>query len=364
MSRPTLATINLSAIKANLALLTDIADGSKIVAVVKANAYGNGAVRVALAIEENVDILSVAFLAEAQELRNAGVTKTILILQGPHQEVDLHQGKNQNFIWMLHSEWQLKAFTKFIVSEKVSHANEASWLKFDSGMHRLGLPIAKLQTLLKTYASIIDDNTVLVTHLANADEPIQSHAQAQIEKFLAIALYANLPLCIANTATNVRFAQARGDYVRLGIAMFGSTPFQSADNPITLEPVMSLNSQIIALRTIPKGDTVGYGSTWKAARESVIATIAIGYGDGYPRHAPTSTPAWCNGQLIPLVGRVSMDMLTFDVSDLPKVEIGDSVQLWGDKLPINQVADHIGTIAYELMTRVSARVPREYFESK
>jgi alanine racemase len=214
--------------------------------------------------------------------------------------------------------------------------------------------------LLAKYPTIIDENTVLVTHLANADEPIQDHAKAQIDKFLAVALMTKLPICIANSAANVRFDRARGDYVRLGIAMYGSSPFQTQDSPIDLHPVMSLNSQIISLRTIAKGDTVGYGGMWRAARESLIATVALGYADGYPRQAPTSTPAWCNDQRIPLVGRVSMDMLTFDVTDLPNVALNDAVQLWGDKLPINDVADHIGTIGYELMTRVSARVARKY----
>lgn len=363
MSRPTVANINLVALRANLTLLSDIASGSKVIAVVKANAYGNGAIEVALAIEESVDILSVAFLAEAIELRNAGITKPILILQGPHQAIDLQEGKNANFIWLLHSEWQLKEFARFKQLFDIKPFGEQSWLKFDSGMHRLGLPIDELESILEQYSSIVDHNTVLVTHLANADEPIVSHAQAQIERFIATALYTNLPICIANSATTIRFDKARGDYVRLGIAMYGSTPFQESDNPINLEPVMSLESKIIALRTIPKGDTVGYGSTWEATKDSVIATVALGYGDGYPRHAPTNTPAWCNNQLVPLVGRVSMDMLTFDVSNLPNVSIGDLVQLWGDKLPINKVADHIGTIAYELMTRVSPRVPRVYINN-
>lgn len=363
MSRPTVATINLSAIKSNIALLKDIAKGSKIIAVVKADAYGNGAVKVALAIEQMVDILSVAFLAEAQELRRAGLSAPILILQGPHQAIDLQQGKHQNFIWMLHSEWQLEAFAGYKQSGIEHQQTQKSWLKFDSGMHRLGLPIAELHTILERYANIVDDNTVLVTHLADADEPIQSNAQAQIDKFLAMAANTNLPMCIANSAGCVRFDQARTDYVRLGIVMYGSTPFQTADNPIMLAPVMNLESQVIALRTIPKGDTVGYGSTWKAPRESTIATVALGYADGYPRHAPFGTPAWCNGQLISLVGRVSMDMLTFDVSDLSEVAVGDPVQLWGDKLAINDVAEHIGTIAYELMTRVSSRVPREYIDN-
>jgi alanine racemase len=358
VSRRTIATINLNALRDNLALLMDYNSGSKVIAVVKADAYGNGAVNVARAIEAVVDIFAVAFLAEAKTLCEAGISKPVLVLQGPHSQQELYDESTSNLIWMLHSEWQLEAFAKYKQSTVVHKS--AAWLKFDSGMHRLGLPIAQLPDLLAKYSSIIDENTVLATHLANADEPIQDHAKAQIDDFLAVALMVNLPICIANSAASIRFDQARGDYVRLGIAMYGSSPFQSHDNPVALKPVMSLDSQIIGLRTIEKGEAVGYGSTWRAARESVIATVSIGYADGYPRHAPTSTPAWCKGQLIPLVGRVSMDMLTFDVTNLSSVAIGDVVQLWGDKLPINDVADHIGTIGYELMTRISARVPRKY----
>lgn len=360
MGRNTVATINLNSLHANLDMLIDTANGSKIVAVVKANAYGNGASVIAKSIEAKVDILAVAFLSEAIELRESGISKPILILQGPHEEADLYHTGDPHLIWVLHSEWQLAAFSTYQQRLPASITGARAWLKFDTGMHRLGLPIDQLSHFLHKYNAIVTPDTVLVTHLANADEPIQTNAKTQIKRFLTAAAGVNLPICIANSATNIRFSEARADYVRLGIAMYGSTPFQPNDNPCLLHSVMSLHSQIIGLRTIPKGDTVGYGSTWKAGRESIIATVAIGYADGYPRHAPTSTPAWCNGQRIPLVGRVSMDMLTFDVTNLSCVAIGDEVQLWGDKLPINDVADHIGTIGYELMTRVSARVPRKY----
>ena len=362
MSRKTIATINLDAIHANLGLLKGLAKHSKIIAVVKANAYGNGAVRVAQSLVNKVDIFAVAFLAEALELRDAGITKPILILQGPHSNDELLLPDLHNIIWLLHSEWQLAAFASY--QDMTPTVSNIAWLKFDTGMHRLGLPVSQMQALLTKYAHIINHNTVLVSHLANADEPQQSRANAQIDSFLLAASKTKLPVCLANSAASIRFQKAQGDYVRLGIALYGSTPFESQDNPIELAPVMNLEAQIISLRTINKGETVGYGSTWKAAKESVIATVSIGYADGYPRHAPTSTPAWCNGHIIPLVGRVSMDMLTFDVSDLANVAIGDTVQLWGNKLSINQVAEHIGTIGYELMTRVSARVARKYIDTQ
>lgn len=358
MSRNTSATINLTALQANLAHLTSLAGKAKVIAVVKADAYGNGAIKVALTIEAKVDILAVAFLSEALVLREAGIVKPILVLQGPHSADELYYEGAINIIWMLHSEWQLTAFSDYKENSATPHSH--AWLKFDSGMHRLGLPLSELPTLLAKFAQIIDENTVLATHLANADEPVQHHAKLQIDAFLSQAHYANLPLCISNSAAHIRFEAARCNYVRLGIAMYGSTPFQAHDNPTQLLPVMSLEAQIIALRTIAAGECVGYGSTYTAAKETVIATVSLGYGDGYPRHAPTGTPAWCNGQRINLVGRVSMDMLTFDVSMLPTVAIGDTVQLWGDKLAINEVAGHVNTIGYELMTRVSARVPRIY----
>jgi alanine racemase len=364
MTRPTIAKIDLAAIDANLKTLTMHAASPKVIAVVKADAYGNGAVEVAKRLASQVDMLAVAFLSEAIELRDAGILQTILILQGPHHSNDLYISNTYDLVWMLHSEWQLDAYDEFEKSGKASELKHKAWLKFDTGMHRLGLHISKLEHIFKDYASFVNEQSVLCTHLANADEVRQDDAKRQIALFLEKVEGLTNPLCIANSATHARFAHARQEYVRLGIAMYGSTPFQAQDNPLSLQAVMSLNTQIIALRKIPKGDSVGYGSTWRAVRESLIATVAIGYADGYPRHAPTGTPAWCNNSIINLVGRVSMDMLTFDVTDLASVSIGDTVQLWGDKLEINQVADHIGTIGYELMTRVSKRVPREYLHSK
>lgn len=357
MSRSSHAIINLSSVQSNLQKLIALTNGAKIIAVVKADAYGNGAVEVAKLLEDKVDLLAVAFLDEALELRNAGITKPILILQGAHHADDFYEGGNKQLVWMMHSHWQLNAYREYLVK---SHTKPNAWFKFDTGMHRLGFPIEDFRHVIEDYSDIITTNSAIVTHLARSDEPDHSHVNEQIEIFFNAIEKTELPLCIANSATSIRFPHAHKNYVRLGIAMYGSTPFEASDNPIELAPVMSLHSEIIALRTIPKGDTVGYGGTWRAPRESVIATIAIGYGDGYPRHAPTGTPAWCNNKIIPLVGRVSMDMLTFDVSDLDNPKIGDLVELWGNKLAINDVAEHIGTIGYELMTRVSKRIPRHY----
>ncbi len=357
VSRPTLALIDLAALTQNLSDLIAVNRNSKIVSVVKANAYGNGAVPVARAIQQQSDILAVAFIDEALALVDSGITKPILVLQGPHTEDDFARGAHADIIWMMHSQWQLDAYHAYVHTQSTY---PKAWFKFDTGMHRLGLPCDRFSEILSANQALINEHTVIVSHLACADEPEQDHANHQISRFLQLAKQSGLPLCIANSAAAMRFEQARQDYVRIGIAMYGATPFQVFDNPMQLRPVMQLNSEIIALRTIPAGDTVGYGATWQATQQTVIATVALGYADGYPRHAPIGTPAWCNNQRIHLVGRVSMDMLTFDVSHLAEPKIGDMVQLWGDKLPINEVAEHVGTIGYELMTRVSARVPRAY----
>ncbi len=398
MARQTKAIINLKALQSNLSLLRSIAWSdkqaansdekeaffdkrnqklekslksdnaehdcrTKVVAIVKADAYGNGAFEVSQFIESEVDMLGVAFLSEALELREKGIEKRILVMQGPHEISDIEQGEQHSITWMLHSQWQLDAMKAFYAKLGAKSSIESAsscWFKFDSGMHRLGFQLQEINSICEHYPELVDEHTALCTHLACADESDPKHAEYQIQDFLNYAQNLDMPLCIANSATNIRFQNARKDYVRLGIAMYGATPFEPDFKHAALEPVMSLHAPVIGLRHIPKGDSVGYGATWRAHRDSVIATVAIGYADGYPRHAPTGTPAFCNKGIIPLVGRVSMDMLTFDVTDSPDIKIGDCVQLWGDKLPINEVAEHIGTIAYELMTRVSKRVPRVY----
>lgn len=366
MSRQTIATVDLPAVESNLHLLQSLAPNSKTVAVVKADAYGNGAVQVAKHIQAHVDIFAVALFDEARELREHGISLPILIMQGPHEEHELAQTIHLNLVWMIHNDLQLNwlSESKFSAAE----LDARLWFKFDSGMHRLGFALNRFSALKNQYPQYFSTNTVIATHLACADEAAPAHdAQSQITAFLDEVQTQGFGLSIANSAATMAHSLSRQHYNRLGIAMYGSSPFDSAAQAKITRPlqnVLTLRAKIIALRTIPKGDTVGYGATWRAPRESLIATVAIGYADGYPRHAPTGTPAFCNNQIIPLVGRVSMDMLTFDVSDLDEVNVDDNVELWGANLSINDVAQHIGTIGYELMTRLSARVPRQYLGIK
>lgn len=358
MTRKTIARIRLPAISANLAALKSLAPESKTIAVVKADAYGNGALAVSKYIEHDIDMFAVAILSEAMSLREAGIRAPILVLQGPHEASELAHTFTGNLHWMMHNHIQLS----WLEQSSAEGENWAKhlWFKFDSGMHRLGFVMDEFPCLMDKYSQYIDKDTVIATHLACADERNTSHANTQIDNFLQAVSDADLPLSIANSAGSIAHKHARQSYNRLGIALYGSSPFDNDNPQIELQTVMSLTAKIIAIRRIPAGDSVGYGATWIAPQDSIIATVGIGYADGYPRHAPSGTPAICREQRILLVGRVSMDMLCFDVTDLPSAAIGDNVELWGEKLPINEVAQFIGTIGYELMTRVSARVRREY----
>lgn len=358
MSRQTTAIIQLASLKTNLHKLQTLSPNSKTIAVVKADAYGNGAVEVSRFIEADVDMFAVAFFDEALRLRAAGICIPILVLQGPHERSELNATFTHNLHWMMHNDEQLRWLreSKFIPLQCASHL----WFKFDTGMHRLGFALENFQQLMHDYADYISSSTVMATHLACADEANLTHATGQIQQFIDAVGKAGLPLSIANSAGAIAHANAQQAYNRLGIALYGSSPFD-ADNPhLLLQTVMSLKAKIIGLRHVLAGDTVGYGATWKAKRTSVIATVAIGYADGYPRHAPIGTPAICRRQRISLVGRVSMDMLTFDVTDIEGIALNDEVELWGKQLSINEIAQCVGTIGYELMTRLSSRVPRHY----
>nr|WP_136252704.1 alanine racemase [Ningiella ruwaisensis] len=362
MSRQTKAIIDLQALKRNLNRLKALAPASKTLAVVKANAYGNGVQKVSETIQSDVDMFAVAISEEAVALRQGGIEKPILVLQGPHQASEISDYRALHFTWMIHNttqlDWVEKAF------EKDARVANQLWFKFDSGMHRLGFALNEFSTLRAKHPHFFNKHTVVATHLACADEPDKPNTSIQLARFFDTVGSSGLSLSIANSAAHIANVNARQSYNRIGIAMYGSSPFEdpnpSAQPTLDLSPVMHLYASIIALRKIPKGDSVGYGASWQAKRDTIIATVAIGYADGYPRHAPSGTPAFYKNQRIELVGRVSMDMVTFDVTDVPDAALYDEVELWGANVGINEVAAKVGTIGYELMTRVSPRVPRQY----
>ena len=358
--RPTTATIDLGALSGNLAAVRAAAPGSKLMLAVKANAYGHGAVQIAPIIEAQVDAFAVAFLEEALALREAGICAPILLLEGhfvPEELPAIMAGR----VWSsIHSTWQAEQWLA-----APNHAPQQLWVKIDSGMHRLGLdPVIAPAHIEQLRAALPKTQLTLFTHLSSAEELDKPVTRDQLAQFLALAGQSGLPLSIGNSAGTLAYPQARQDWVRIGLYAYGADPFFGRDDAGHLpppQPVMRLGSAVMAVRNIPAGDGVGYNMTWRAARPSRIATVPIGYGDGYPRHAPSGTPVWVGGHVVPLVGRVSMDLITLDITDLPEdIGVGTPVVLWGDAPSISAVARHAGTNEYALMTGLSARVPRHY----
>ncbi len=351
MSRQTQAIIHADAIIHNFKLLEANAPHSRSMAVIKADAYGHGAVNVARLLRDICPRFAVAIIEEAIALREAGITAPIVVLEGPHQQRECALARASDCIMVAHHRAQLDWLMALPEGQRPH-----MWLKVDSGMHRLGFAIDEVAPILNTYQALVTSETVLATHLACADDLDNAFTQQQLDAFGTLKNRIDLPVSIANSPATLAWPQSQADWNRLGVAVFGSGP--DVPKRAQLKPAMTLRSSVMAVRTIAPGEHVGYGQNWQARRTSTIATVAIGYADGYPRHCPNGTPVAINGQLAPLAGRVSMDMITVDVTDIGEVRPGDRVELWGEQVNIDTVAQHAGTIGYELMTRVSQRVPR------
>ncbi|MEZ5528501.1 MAG: alanine racemase [Porticoccaceae bacterium] len=362
MSRPAKALIDLDALRHNLSLAKSLSPRSQTMAIVKANAYGHGAVPVARAIEQMVPAFGVACIEEALELREAGIYKPVCLLEGAFSADEIAIAADQNFWLSVVNREQLEVILAARLDKRVS-----VWLCVDSGMHRLGVSpqdIGDIYNSLKASGNV-SDHIVVATHFACADDLDSDFTRQQLvrlkEGMASLPNAQQIPLSLANSAALMGWPECRADWNRPGIMLYGSSPFAKAnDLAQQLRPVMTLQSSVIALREVPPGESVGYAARWRASLPSRIATVAIGYGDGYPVHAPDGTPVLVNGQRCPMVGRVSMDMITVDVTALPEVSVGDDVVLWGEGLPVNEVAACAGTISYELLTRMSRRVPRIY----
>ncbi|MCU7553219.1 alanine racemase [Alteromonas sp. ASW11-19] len=352
MSRQTQAIIHADAIVNNFKTLQALAPQSQSMAVIKADAYGHGAVNVARLLRDLSPRFAVAIMEEAMALRDAGVTVPLVVLEGPHQMRECALAHANQCILVVHHRQQLE----WLMATPPARRPHI-WLKVDSGMHRLGFAVEEVPDLLHEFAALMTGETVLATHLACADDTANPFTRQQLHAFAQLTRQTDLPVSIANSPATLVWPQSHANWNRLGVVVFGSAP-EAVSDTVTLAAAMTLRSTVMAVRTVEAGEWVGYGQGWQAARRSRIATVGIGYADGYPRHCPNGTPVAVNGRLAPLAGRVSMDMITVDVTELPSVTPGDRVELWGEQVSIDTVAHHAGTIAYELMTRVSARVPR------
>ena len=358
MSRPTQAHIDLKALRHNCALAQALGSPGKIMPVVKANAYGHGATAVASALEDMASAFAVACIEEAVELREAGISRPVMLMEGFFSYEELELASRHDFWIMLQNDYQLGALEAAALPGPVT-----CWIKLDTGMHRLGFDVARAGDLYRQLARCQNaaDDIVLATHLACADDLDSDTTLEQIRCFREHTRDIDAPCSLANSPGLLGWPEARADWNRPGVMLYGQSPFPmphpEADK---LQPVMTLRSEIIAVRELSPGESVGYGSAWTAERPSRIATVPVGYGDGYPRLAGNGTPVMIGGRRAPLAGRVSMDMITVDVTDLGPVEIGEEVILWGPDITANEVADHADTIGYEIMTRMLARVPRIY----
>jgi alanine racemase len=358
MPRHTKATIHLDAIIANYQLAEKLAPNSKNIAVIKADAYGHGAIRVAQALEPFVPAFAVAIFEEAVVLREAGIRKPLLVLQGINDRLELEFAAI-NDIWpMVENDEQAKLITRSPQKSALK-----VWLKIDTGMHRLGLNDVNLTTVINRLNQCpwVDDNVVLSSHLACASDLTNVMTTSQLQNFLQLTKKLNLPTSIANSAALLGFPEAQMDWNRPGIMLYGLSPFDEVNaQDKLLKPAMTFSSSVLSIREVKKGDEVGYGNFWQADKPSIIATIAVGYADGYPRHAANGTPLLIAGQKSCLAGRVSMDMITADISQCSNLNIGDPVELWGETINANEVARCSETIGYQLISGVSQRVSRQY----
>jgi alanine racemase len=351
MSRPILATIHPAALRHNLGVARAHAPRAKLMAVVKANGYGHGLLRAAAALDE-ADGYAVLSLDEAGALREAGFAQPILLLEGLFSLDELAVAAQHALSIVVHGEPQL-----LMLEEARGMPALDVFLKVNSGMNRLGVPVGRFWSFydrLRTCKSV--NSITVMTHFATADEA--AGIAEQFARFEELTRELNRPKSLANSATVLRHPQAHGDWARPGIMLYGATPFadQSAAE-LGLQAAMTLGSEILAVQQLQPGDGLGYGRQYVADRPTRIGVVACGYADGYPRHAPNGTPIAVAGRLTRTLGRVSMDMLYADLTDLPEADVGSPVELWGGLVPVDAVAQACGTVGYELLCALAPRVP-------
>ncbi|RUM92944.1 MAG: alanine racemase [Thiothrix sp.] len=351
MTRPARVHIDLKALRNNLSIARQLAGKTKLMAVIKADAYGHGMFEVAQALTD-ADAFAVASIGEGVQLRSSGITQPILVLQGAHHPPQLKQAVASELMLCIHQSGQIEDLQKY------QGRWPKVWLKLDTGMGRLGFSPADLDTLLNTLGENCES---IMMHFANADVPDDARNAAQLLAFHPAMGRSGYTLSAANSAALMLMPNARLDWVRPGIMLYGVSPFVSTQTFVAkLQPVMTLTAPLIAINNHQRGDQIGYAGSYTCPKPMPVGVVAIGYGDGYPRHAATGTPMLVNGIECPLIGRVSMDMLTVDLRNCSDVELGAEITLWGKGLAVERVAEKAGTIGYELLCSVGAHCGRVY----
>lgn len=359
MKRAAFARINLSHLKHNFAEVRKLANQSKIMAVVKADAYGHGKLEVCKSLS-NADSFSVAYVNEALELRESGIKKEIVALQGFSNAKDLQSAIEQNIQVVIHHQEQLTILK--------SHAKKTClnvFLKIDTGMHRLGFAATEVEKVITELKSLLspDSNIRVMTHLASADETASSATLQQIEQFDSALKKHNFEQSIANSAGILAWPQCNRNWVRPGLVLYGINPLamSARKTAIELRPVMSLYAPLISVKSCKKGEKVGYGGDFSCPDDMLIGIIAIGYADGYPRHLKQSPTVFIAGKKASVVGRVSMDMIAIDLNGI-EAQVGDVAELWGENVSVAEVAEHAETISYELLCAAGNSVDRKYIQ--
>jgi len=349
--RPIQATISAAALRANYAAAQRAARGAKVYAVVKANAYGHGLGRVGRALA-NADGFGIVELEGAVALREAGARQPILLLEGFFEAAELPVLAAHDLAIVVHSQDQLR----MLESTKPARPLNV-FFKINTGMNRLGFAVPEVPAMLERLRNTgVAKSITLMTHFATADGP--PGIEKAMRRFDEATKGMDLPRSLANTAGIFAHPASHADIVRLGIGLYGATPFEDRTaQSLGLVPAMTLESKIIAVQDLPAGETIGYGGTFRAERPMRVGIVACGYADGYPRHAPSGTPVLVNGVRAKTAGRVSMDMMMVDLAAVADARVGSRVVLWGEGLAIDEVAVNAGTVGYELMCAVAPRVP-------
>lgn len=353
MSRATGAVIKLPALRHNLSRVRETAPRSRIMSVVKANAYGHGIAAVVRALSET-DSFAVASLDEALAIRHAGLAHPVVLLEGVFSADELAGAAHNGCEIVVHEPGQLAQ----VEASHLEHALSV-WLKVDSGMNRLGFPLSEARAAWQRLSAsrAVRGPVRLMTHLACADDTSSRRTTEQLQRFAEATAGLDVERSIANSAGILAWPDSHADWVRPGILLYGVSPFpERCGEDEGLRPVMTMGTELIAIRQLEKGEAVGYGGNWVAPEALTLGIAAIGYGDGYPRHAPNGTPVLVNGAEASLAGRVSMDMIGVDLRAVPDAHVGDRVELWGPALPVERVAGAAGTIPYELLCGVTQRV--------
>lgn len=357
------AVIRLDAIRHNLRRMKELARGARVIAVVKANAYGHGLLPVACALDA-ADGIGVARIGEGVALRNGGVTQPVVVFHGARSCEDLRTAADHRLDLVVHCESQIDLL------ESGARADLVAWLKVDTGMHRLGVEPGDVDAFLARLRRAPAVGEVrLMTHLANADDRDDARTVRQLDGFRRLLDRFDGQFSIANSAGVLAWpdavaAGAGADrcWVRAGIALYGASPFRdSTGRDFGLSAAMDFEARVIAVKPARAGDAVGYGGTWRAPRDTVLGIVSAGYGDGYSRYLPSGTPVLVEGREATLAGRVSMDSAAVDLGPAGTAAVGDRVILWGEGLPVEVIAARAGTIPYTLLTGITHREPPEVF---